>query len=407
MGTGTSGPRLDQRHNARVELIYFDAGGGHRASAAGLSQVLGQQFPHWQVTTVNLRERLDSLDYLRRLTGVRLENFYNGLLRKGLALGIGPMLRVLHLLIREMHPKMVRMLADGWCQNRPDLVVSLIPHFNRTIFEGLRRAALWCPSWHAPMVTIMTDFADYPPHFWIERQEQYVICGTAAAARQALAVGLPANLVLRSSGMIVRPEFYRSLPGSRAAERLKLGLDPHRLTGVVMFGGFGSRRMETIAQLLGEADLPIQLIFMCGRNEILGQRLAALKLPYPHRILGFTDEVPHFLQIADFFVGKPGPGSISEALVCGLPVIVERNLLTMVHERFNTDWIIQNGLGIVVRSFAEIAAAVGSIIDPGNLLSFRRNLAAHENRAVFEIPAMLDGILKTPLPQRSRSRLSA
>lgn len=407
MGAAIGGRRT-QQHQARVELIYFDAGGGHRASAAGLNQVLTEQFPAWQVRMVNLRDRLDSVDYLRRLTGVRLENFYNGLLSKGLAVGIGPMLRVLHLLIREMHPKMVRMLADGWALTRPDLVVSLIPHFNRTIFEGLQRAASLCPSLRAPMVTVMTDLADYPPHFWVEPQDQYVICGTAAAAQQALATDLPASRILRSSGMIVRPEFYRTASASRTADRLKLHLDPDRPTGIVMFGGVGSRRMETIAEGIAGSGIRTQLIFLCGRNHLLRKRLAAMRLPYPHQIVGFTDAVPQFMRLADYFIGKPGPGSISEAMVCGLPVIVERNRLTMVHERFNTDWVRQNGLGVVVSSFAEVGEAVAQIVDSQRLANFRRNIAAHTSRAVFEIPTMLEGVLSSAdQPERMPSRLSA
>jgi 1,2-diacylglycerol 3-beta-galactosyltransferase len=378
----------------RVELIYFDAGGGHRASAAALQRVLAERRPRWHVDLVNLRSELDGLDFVRRLTGVRLENFYNGLLRQGVAVGIGAMLRILHLAIGRMHLRMVPPLAETWARRQPDLVVSMIPHFNRAIFAGLCEATRRTHGWGAPMVTVMTDLADYPPHFWIEAQDQYVVCGTAAAAGQALAAGLPSELVLRSSGMIVRPEFYTAPRFARAAERQRLGLDPELATGVVMFGGFGSRRMETIARELAQVHLPAQMILLCGRNEELRKRLAAMRLPFPHHVAGFTEDVPRFMRLADFFIGKPGPGSISEALVAGLPLIVERNALTMVHERFNTDWVRHNGLGVVVRSFAEIGAAVARMLEPATMDGFRRNVAAHENRAVFELPEMLAGVLE-------------
>ena len=41
------------------------------------------------------------------------------------------------------------------------------------------------------------------------------------------------------------------------------------------------------------------------------------------------------MQLADFFIGKPGPGSISEAVQQGLPVIVVDNAWTMPQERYN------------------------------------------------------------------------
>ena len=149
-----------------------------------------------------------------------------------------------------------------------------------------------------------------------------MICGTAMAARQALAAGLPERLILRSSGMIVRPEFYRTSEMSRAIERQRLGLDPDRSTGLVMFGGFGSHRMELIARRIAEAKLATQLIFLCGHNQKLAAQIAAMRLPFKHHIVGFTDQVPYFMRLADYFVGKPGPGGLSEALVMGLPMVV-------------------------------------------------------------------------------------
>ena len=110
------------------------------------------------------------------------------------------------------------LLSRHWIEPRPDLVVSLIPHFNRTIFEGLRMADARRDGRATPMVTIMTDLADCPPHFWIEPQDQFLICGTAVAERQALAIGLDSRYVMRTSGMIVRPEFYDRLQLCRADE---------------------------------------------------------------------------------------------------------------------------------------------------------------------------------------------
>ena len=57
----------------------------------------------------------------------------------------------------------------------------------------------------------------------------------------------------------------------------------------------------------------------------------------PKWIEGFTREVPFYMELSDFFIGKPGPGSVSEALVRRLPVIVQRSAWTMAHERYNLD----------------------------------------------------------------------
>ncbi len=383
----------DTHEQARVVLIYFDAGGGHRASATALDAVLAEQRRPWQVELVNLRDVLEPIDFIRRLTGIRVENFYNSMLKFNLTMGTGPMLKMLHMIVRQMHSKMVPMLARYWQQRRPDLVVSLIPHFNRAILDGLRAANQTPGAPATPLVTIMTDLADYPPHFWIERQEQFLVCGTAAAANQALALGVAPQRILRTSGMIVRPEFYRRSDVCREAERRRLGLDSELPTGIVMFGGFGSRRMEIVARRIADSGLKTQLIFMCGHNRRLKERLAAMNLPFPHHIEGFTSDIPYFMKLADFFIGKPGPGSISEALVMGLPVIVERNALTMVHERYNADWILQNRAGVVLRSLTEIDRGVAVMLDPERMERFRIRIGSLENRAVFEIPEMLNALV--------------
>jgi hypothetical protein len=387
---------LPRRHYPLIDMMYFDAGGGHRASATALRAVAEQQARPWRVRLINLREVLEPADFIRRLTGVRSEDLYNGMLKRDLTAGVSPLLPLMRLLIRRTHVRNTTLLGSYWMEPRPDLVVSLIPHFNRTIFEGLRIADAHCDGLATPMVTIMTDLADCPPHFWIEAQDQFLICATAVAARQALAIGLAPQRVLRTSGMIVRPEFYNRPSICREDEQRRLGLDPRLPTGLVMFGGYGSRRMLTIAQSMAESRPAIQLIFICGHNEYLGQRLTAMKLPFPCHVEGFTQNIPYFMQLADFFVGKPGPGTLSEALVSGLPVIVARNTSTMVQERYNTEWIMQNQLGIVIRSFSEIAEAIASITDEKLSRLFRARVAMLNNRAVFEIPDILDQIVAMP-----------
>jgi 1,2-diacylglycerol 3-beta-galactosyltransferase len=160
--------------------------------------------------------------------------------------------------------------------------------------------------------------------------------------------------------------------------------------------------MLTIARRVAAAGLKTQLIFMCGHNRQLAEKIAELELPFPYHIEGFSDDIPRFMQLADYFVGKPGPGSISEALVMGLPVVVERNSWTMVQERFNTDWIVENQLGVVLHSFAEVGAGILPMLDPDRLASFREHVSGINNRAIFEIPEILARLIANR-PASSRS----
>ena len=366
-----------------IDLVYFNAGGGHRAAASALETVIRQQGRPWQVRRVNLMNILDPKDVFRKTTGMDWEDIYNSRLARGWSVGLAQELKLLQALIRLSHRSMARRLRRHWRRTRPDLVVSLIPNFNRPMYEAVDSLRP-----RVPYVTILTDFADYPPHFWIEpRQAQHFVCGTPKAAAQARMQGVGPDRIHVASGMIVRPDFYLETPLDRRAERVKLGLDPDRPTGLVMFGGHGSRAMASIARRLDS----VQLILICGHNATLAERLSAMRANAPRLVLGFTSEIRHYMQLSDFFIGKPGPGSISEAVLKGLPVVVVRNTWTMPQERYNTDWVRENNLGIVLESFRFVQQGVREIID--RLDEFRASMSRIQNRAVFEIPDILERIL--------------
>lgn len=377
----------------KLDFLYFDAGGGHRSAATALEQVIAQQGRPWEIRMVNLQEQLDALDVFRRLTRIRLQDLYNLLLKKGWTLGSGELLVGLHAMIRLFQPALVRLLRDFWLRSRPDMAVSLVPNFNRALGLSLESAL---PG--TPLVTILTDIADYPPHFWIERQQQYLICGSERAVQQARRLGHQDAFVFRASGMILNPRFYEPVSVDRRAERQRLGLDPELPTGLVLFGGEGSMVMLEIARRLQSAARPLQLILICGRNATLASRLRAMPSRIPMFVEGFTREVPYYMRLADFFIGKPGPGSISEAIAMQLPVIVERNAWTLPQERYNTEWVREQRVGLVLRNFRQIGGAVDELLQPETYSRMRATAAAHRNRAVFEIPDILETILSRCAP---------
>jgi len=373
----------------RIALVYFDAGGGHRSAATAVQTVISQQNLPWDVHLVNLQELLDPLDVVRSLTGLRVQDVYNNMLRNGWTLGSPQLMRLLQWTIRAFHPPTVRLLQRYWRDTRMDMVVSFVPHFNRALCQSFAGAF---PG--RPFVTLLTDIADYPPHFWIERQQQFLICGSQRAVEQAKQMGHPDNHVWQTSGMILNPRFYTLKKIDRAAERAAAGLDPGVLTGLVLFGGQGSKQMLEIDRRLSRSTLPIQLIFICGKNESIEKRLRGQESRVPRLIEGFTNNVPYFMQLSDFFIGKPGPGSLAEAFAMGLPAVIERNAWTLPQERYNTDWVRDNQFGMVVKNFSGIAQTVATLIEPQNFFRFRGNAAKMNNRALFEVPEILREILE-------------
>ena len=376
----------------KIHVVFHDGGGGHRNAAMALQAIAAQQGRPWETNLVQFQDLTDRLDVLRKLTGIRIQQQYNILLQNGWTLGSTYLLRLLQLTIRVFHGPMVTLLENFWSEHPADLLVSVIPHFNREICESWTRVY---PS--RPFVTLITDLADFPPRFWIEPlRDQYVIAGTERAAEQARVLGHDDSHVFSTSGMILRPDFYAEDNTDPVALRKEMGLRTDLPVAIVLFGGHGSKLMYDITHRLDSASLPLQLILICGRNEKLAERLRARQWKVPVHIIGFTKEVHKIMRAADFLIGKPGPGSIAEAMVRKLPVLVECNAWTLPQERYNAEWVTEKRVGIVLKSFRDVAEGVRQMLEPARLAEFRRNVAALNNRAIFEIPEILAKLLEQP-----------
>jgi hypothetical protein len=364
----------------RIDIVYFNAGGGHRATAHALRDVVARQRRPWDVRLVNLVEVLDPQRRVERILGMPPEDLYNRRLRRGWTLGMAQELKLWQSLLRTLHKPVHRALTQHWARSEPDLVLSVVPNFNRVLCESLQTAL---PG--APFVTLMTDLADHPPHFWIEPGlPQTLLCPTAKALHQARQAGYGAEHTALLSGVVLRPSLYPHARGQRAVASLAAhGLDAARPTGIVMFGGHGAQQMVDLAKGLNEH----QLVFVCGHNEALRGELAALRRRAPHAALGFVEDIGRVLQMGDYFIGKPGPGALSEALLMGLPVLTCLNSWTLPQERFNAQWIRDEGLGVVVPSWTQAASALTSMLK--RLPEHQRAVRRLDNRAVFEVPELL------------------
>ncbi len=290
------------------------------------------------MSVLDIQELLDPLDLIRRATGLRIQATYNLILRKGWTRFTPQLLLVLQGTIHLYHSSIVKLLRRYCAEHPAGFVLSVIPHFNREIAESQR----------------------------------------------------PVGTATSGSRTILKPKFYEKTTVDRVAERKRLGLEPDCPTGIVLFGGHGSQVMVDITKKLNEAGSGVQLILICGHNQKLAAQLKGLQTRKPIAVVGFAQNVEYYMALADFFIGKPGPGSISEALQFHLPVIVECNSKTLPQERYNAEWVTEKGYGIVVPSFKRIAPAVQCLLQSVTFDEFRQKASEYSNRALFEVPIILE-----------------
>ena len=374
-----------------VLLFTIDAGGGHRAAANALAAAVDETGPPWRIRVESFQQILLSLDLLRRLTGLSLEDAYNLILRRRWSAAMVPLLRLMHGVIRVRRRALVRTLA-AWLRElpRPAAVVSVMPNFN-----GVMRDAIRIAHPGVPLVVVLTDLADFPKRFWIEPGIDRVVVGTDEAREQAVGLGVPLERVTRVSGMLMHPRFYRvGGPEARERTRMELGFGADDFAVTLLYGGKGSPEMAPLAGRLLGADPGWKVIAVCGDNPGLLARLAPLEAGSGGRLrpFGFTDRVAELMAASDVLATKPGPGSLSEAFHERVPVVVVRNQHTIPQERFNTDFVTRHGLGLVVRDWREIPSAVQRLHrDGAEREAIRSRLAAMPpNRAVFEVVDLIN-----------------
>ncbi|MDF5736295.1 MULTISPECIES: MGDG synthase family glycosyltransferase [unclassified Nostoc] len=392
-----------------INVVTGNSGGGHIATSNAISSIIEQQLPcQTSVTDVDvlaqrLAEGKKTLD-IYRLFGTSGDQVLNQIMQSGWTWIHHLTMPFNKLLIKLNYDAGVRIFEEHWREQPPDMVVSVVPLFNKMIWESLQRVK---PS--TPLVTILTDFADFPSAYWIEPETgSYILSGSEKGVEQARSLGVKEELIIKTSGLVINPRFYKPIVSDRAQERQRLGLDPDCLTGLVLFGGNGSKVMLEIAKRLERFQQKLQLIFICGHNEELALTLRESQGLQKRFVTTFTKDIPFYMHLCDFMIGKPGNVSISEALVMKLPVIVERSVATMPQELYTTDWIQQQQVGLVIRSFRDIDRSVEQFLQPENFARYRANVAALNNRAVFEIPDILQKILASnykttvaePLQQR-------
>lgn len=377
-----------------VLLFFSDAGGGHRNAANALLDAAADSCPELRMRMLSLSEVLEPFDLLKRIQGRSIEETYNALLRNGGSAHMVALLRVLHGVTWLLHKPVVRALARRLQQERPRAVLSVHPNFNRELRDAVRLAL---PG--VPFLVLMTDYADFPPHFWIEPGIDRLIVGSDHAREQALALGLPSERITRSSGMVLNPRFYRH-GGAEARPRVRAELGVPEAAGLVLllFGGKGAAEMEPLAHSLVAADPDWHVLAVCGRNPELLGRLQALERSAGPRLhsLGFTDRVADYMAAADVLLTKPGPGSLAEAFHERLPVVVTNSSETIPQERWNAAMVEREGLGLLVEHWRSMpAAALRLLRDAGLRAHVRSRLQSlPENRAVFEALQTLAGELK-------------
>jgi hypothetical protein len=388
-------PCVNQGESAAPLIILYilDAGGGHRAAANALTAAAAQRTTPFRLDIINISDVLEPLDWIRRTTHISLEETYNNMVRRGWTLGLVPLLRVLQRIVRLAHERVVPLVARDLARRRPAIAVSLAPNFNAPLRDAVHRT---CPG--VPFIVNLTDYADFPPNFWMVPGLDRLVVGSEDAVQQARGLGFRADQISLHSGMPLHPRFYPRASAERAREvRRELGIPEEAFVTLLLFGGKGTPEMAGLSRELLSAIPEGHVIAIGGSNPRLVKRLQTIAAEHPKlHAFGFSDRVADLMAASDVLVTKPGPGSLAEALHQRIPIVTIANSWTVPQERFNARYVAESGFGYVEHHWRDLAGRVQKLAaDPLERRAIMdRQAGLPENRAVYELLDLLETLVQ-------------
>lgn len=365
-----------------------DTGGGHRSAAQALAEAFAREFPgRYQVELLDVIARAAAFPfnhvaewYLPFTTYAEplwwlLYHATDNVVGTRLLLGFIRFLmeRRLSRLVRE-HPA--------------DLVVSVHPVLNQVPCRALRTAR---PG--APFAVVVTDL--YSTHgLWFNPEADLTVVATEGARATAARWGMPPDK-LSLVGLPVSLKFLAPPRETTPAERrAALGLAPDKTTVLLVGGGEGMGRLLETVRAIDRARLPVQLVVIAGRNRKLHTQLQSTVWQIPVVAQEFVTNMPDWMRASDLIITKAGPGTISEALACGLPILLSGYLPGQ--EEGNVTFVEQSEVGVLRKDPEAVATTLAEWLSPGNdtlprLAARARQIA--RPRAALEIARQLDDLL--------------
>lgn len=250
-------------------------------------------------------------------------------------------------------------IMEMFVHYRPDLVVSVHPLVQELALHALDRLQA-----KIPYAIVVTDLATVHP-LWFDPEATRCYVASDSAYQTGLSVGLRPDQ-LRMFGLPVRPIFSEPTR-PRQKLRTELGMDPDLPAVLLVGGGDGIGRVAVIARAIGKQlaaqRKPMgQMIIVCGRNKRLQTTLANEPWQIPVQVHGFVNNMSDWMAASDCIVTKAGPGTIAEALIRELPILLSGFIPGQ--EEGNVPYVVDNEVGVFASEPRAIATQVARWFGP-------------------------------------------
>lgn len=371
-----------------ITFLFSDTGGGHRAAAEAIIEAIQAEYGDTLVTKM-----VDFFKDYAPLPFNYLPDLYPYLVKApklwGTFFDLSDGRSQARLLTSTFWPYVSNAAHRLAREHQNELLVSVHPVVNFFALKALGPNRL-------PYFTVVTDLVSTHA-MWYDHRTDLIFVPTEMARQHALEYRIPPEKV----NVVGQPVSMRycAPAGDKRWLREKLGWPQDKSIVLLVGGGEGMGPLAEIARAVDESGLNVTLVIIAGRNTKLEADLKEVTWENPAFIYGFVNDLPDFMHAADIIVTKAGPGTIAEALIAGLPIILYATLYGQ--ESGNIDFVEKEKVGVWAPDPTMVVSTLRRwISDPREreavIENCRRTARPEASRTIAHILGARAGLINLP-----------
>ncbi len=342
----------------RILILTADYGFGHRSAANAVASALNETYgEECLVEIINplddphspafLREEQSNYDHLVR----EYPDLYKLEYRVSETRMAGSLLKSTWTLM------LFNVLRKLIVNKKPDVIVCTY-----LFYQGILSAVFDIDRQRIPLLTIVTDLATVN-RLWFHPVADLCLVPTQTVYDLAIEAGLLPEKVM-ITGIPVRPDLVKFTQNQSA---IRVSLDWNEQLFTVL--AIGSKRVVNLydsLRVLNHSGLPLQLVIVAGGDEELYQQCQQTEWHVQAHFYNFVSEMATYMRAADCVLSKAGGLTISEALACGLPLI----LIDVIpgQETGNAEYVVAGKAGVLAEDPVEVLEAMSHWLERDRLL---------------------------------------
>ena len=361
----------------RILILTADYGYGHRNAANAIAEALKET--HGKDCNVEIVNPMDNPRAPAMLRDG--EDGYDKIVRTapdlyGLGYEIVDTWLVSGLIKNGFTLMLFNALREILRTKKPDGIVCTYP------YQEILSAIFALDKNRIPCLTVVTDLATVN-RLWFHSEADMCLVPTQTVYDLAIEAGLPPEKIV-ITGIPVRPELTKRNE-DRNTLRLDLGWRPDLFTVLAI----GSKRVEHLydaLKILNHSGFPLQLVVVAGGDDEFYKRIKETEWHVETHCYNFVHEMGTFMRAADCVMGKAGGLTVSEALACGLPLI----LVDVIpgQETGNAKLVVSSNAGVLAQDSIDILETMCHWLEKDNLYyeqQAQNALRLGRPRAAFDI----------------------